>query len=150
MTLTIGIDFSGWEIFLDNLKRNCNTEVLLKDADDRFREDIELQFNEQGDPAWEPLSPTRLTERRNNGDYDPLILIDTGRLMTSWTEPGGDHIALIDSDSIEIGSSLYYAANMQYGGENEEGYIVPSRPVGIRDEALEKIANQILVNLCGE
>jgi len=150
MTLEVQFDCTGWSEMISTMMSNCTIENLLKDAGEILNEDIASQFWEQGDPVWLPLSPRRMEERHRNGESDPAILIESGALLRSWSEPGGDHIEIIGSDSITVGSTLFYAELQQYGGANAEQSHVPPRPVRLREEAISQVAEQIIVHLTGE
>lgn len=147
MDLKIQFDGGPWLKLIDQIKKRLDAESLLWDAGEVLREDVRAQFQEQGDPAWEPLSPRRYNERVRDGNDDPLIMIDTSRLMISWTESGGEHVEVIDTDSIVIGTTVFYADLMQEGGVNDEGFDVPARPVAIREGTVEIIAKQVLEKL---
>ena len=153
MTLNIQFMPEGWLKEIDQIRENCNAANLLKDAGAILRADIESIFWGEGQSVWAPLSPRRLSERADGGLWggpDPVKLIDTEGLIISWTQPGGDHVEIIDSDSITVGTNLFYAGLQQYGGINEEGFEVPARPVWFRESALYDIADSVVVNLSGE
>lgn len=73
------------------------------------------QFQSSGKPKWKPLAPITVFYRRNHSDKP---LLDTGRLMRSYTTRTADGIYNLSSKQLVIGSNLSYAAVHQFGGES--------------------------------
>lgn len=71
---------------------------------------VKEQFETQGHGEWAELSPATLA-RKSSG----MILVDTGRLESSFTKSGVDHVEQITRSSIKWGSAVPYALFHQTG-----------------------------------
>jgi phage gpG-like protein len=71
------------------------------------------QFKVSGKPPWKPLSAKTIFFRRR---WSKKPLIDTGRLMKSYTARSTDGIYNLQSKQLIIGSNLDYAELHQFGG----------------------------------
>lgn len=128
-------------------------EILCKDA---LR-----QFQAGGlDPAWTPLKPATIKQKERlgyprlsrsatappslvqAGSFGPANILErTGALLSSWSDQNDpNHYEKINSDSIESGSTLFYA---QYHQDPKPGSKNPKRAIGITDQAKAEIAEAI-------
>lgn len=140
---------------LDGMVRSAaDLKPLLQQTADLLREDVLIQFQSGGIPAWKPLAASTVRQKARQGyprlnrkgeevatlmqqgNFGPEnILIRTGALLSSWTQKQDpDHIEEITGDSVSVGSSLPYAAYHQTGGKR-----LPARPMTITPRALKKI-----------
>jgi phage gpG-like protein len=131
-------------------------EALLQVAP-ILRSDVLAQFQAGGNPAWRPLAPSTVAQKRRQGyprlnrkgqapsrllqrgQFGPHnILMRTGELLSSWTDASDPHhIERVERGELEFGSSLPRALYHQ------EGRGVPRRPVRITDEAQKQIAEAL-------
>lgn len=128
-----------------------------------MRDDVKSQFQVGGvAPAWPPLAPATIREKARigyprlgrhglapvsliqRGAFGPANILErTGALLSSWTdESDPDHIENFEQDSLEIGSSLFYARFHQDDGPRKR---LPQRAIGITDRALLEIIDLIEV-----
>jgi phage gpG-like protein len=79
----------------------------------------EGQFTSQGDRAsggWLGLADSTIARKAAKGREDPSrILYDTGALMKSVTEPGGNAVALSEPAMMIFGTTVPYARFHQLG-----------------------------------
>lgn len=90
----------------------------------RIEEQVFLSQGRRGGGSWQFLQPETLERKLARGG-SPLILIDTGNLMESVTEEGGENVLEIGPDTLVFGTTHPAARSMQFGDE-ERG--IPARP----------------------
>lgn len=132
--MTISITWDDREVTraLQKLAANTNNlspafreigELLVESTKERFS-----AGKGPNDQPWAKNAPTTLARKGRN-----LPLIDSGTLMEQI------HYALIGNDTLEVGSSMEYAAMQQFGGKKSDFlYLwgdIPARPfLGISDQ----------------
>ncbi len=75
---------------------------------------IEENFEQEGRPKWQKLSPVTIKQRRKKGYWPGRILQMRGELASSITSS-------YDSNSAIIGTNKKYAAIHQFGGKAGRG-----------------------------
>ena len=112
-------------------------EIIVEDILTPF---VSEQFVDQGAPGgvtWQQLAPSTI-EARGGSDYP--ILINTGRLLHSFTEKGGQHHEEITPKKLVWGSDLPYSLFHQTGtGKGFQRDSVPTGPGTGRGMAMRKI-----------
>lgn len=114
MPLYINIELDG----IKPISRRINGIVgkvkdlrpVFKKIGKDFRETEEKVFNSQGAygsrPAWTPLSP-KYKEWKDKHYPGKPILQQTGKLKTSLSRKGGNHVEVITKNSITLGTKDY-------------------------------------------
>jgi phage virion morphogenesis protein len=112
---TIDVDDSGAEEALAELLRRGEdlTPLMANIAEDFHRVAMD-NFEQQGQPAWEPLSPATIRSRAKRGHWPGKILQQSGQMMASVAP-------FSDDTSAGLGVATPYAAIQQLGGDIERG-----------------------------
>lgn len=114
MTITIKIDYN-----IEGLRRIQAAIIenrIGKDIANQYVQDCKDTIQEEG-PGWPELSARRIAER---GSAHP-ILIDTGKLIGSF------NVNNVGPTEYQVKNTAEYAPLHEYGGINEEGFIIPER-----------------------
>lgn len=127
--IEIEFDYSDVTARLDQFEALLNSNSDFHERVAGFLHSVVMDnFDNQRDrstgKSWEPLSETRVRQR---GSFGP-ILQDTGNLKNSITP-------FHDNNEASVSTQVGYAALMQFGGVNEEGFTVPGRPFMTMNEA---------------
>ncbi len=111
----IKIEDSGVEAALGKmLERARDLAPLMRNiAEDLY--DVTMEnFEQQGRPAWSPLSPATIRSRRKRGHWPGKILQQSGRMRASVAP-------FHDDASAGVGVATPYAGIQQLGGTIERG-----------------------------
>ncbi len=112
ITIAVNIDIEG----LRRIKAGLIENRIAKDIANQYVQDCKDTIQEEG-PGWPELSPWRIRQR---GSAHPM-LIDTGKLIGSFKANN------VGPTEVQVANTAPYAALHEYGGTNEEGFVIPER-----------------------
>jgi phage virion morphogenesis protein len=117
----------------DLARRTGDLSPALRDIAGVMADAVEENFEQQGRPPWDDLSPATIGARLARGYWPGRILQQTGQLAASIQRESGADYAL-------VGTNKVYAGIHQFGGRAGRGQKVeiPARPflaLGEDDEA---------------
>lgn len=90
----------------------ANTAPLMREIAGIMKQEVEDNFEAGGRPAWAPLSPRTIEQRRKEGTWPGQILNRSGAsgLLGSITESATETTAV-------VGTNKVYGAIQHFGGE---------------------------------
>jgi len=116
-----------------------NLRPLMKNIAGIMMDSIEENFQNEGRPKWEKLSPVTIKLRKKKGYYPGKILQMRGDLADSITSKYDDNSAI-------VGTNKIYAAIHQFGGDagRNKKVKIPARPyLNLADKNLEEIKTML-------
>ncbi len=108
---------------------------LMQNIAGIMEDSVEENFEQEGRPKWQKLSPVTVKQRRKKGYWPGRILQMRGELASSITSD-------YDSNSAIVGTNKKYAAIHQFGGDagRNKKVKIPARPyVRVGDGESKKI-----------
>jgi len=138
--IEIKIDNKEIQELLKLAGKTENLRPLMKNIAGIMMDSVEENFEQEGRPKWEKLSPVTIKSRTKKGYYPGKILQMRGELAASITSKYDDNSAL-------VGTSKVYAAIHQFGGDagRNKKVEIPARPfLSLSDEDINKIKDETL------
>lgn len=113
---------------------------LMQNIAGIMEDSVEENFEQEGRPKWQKLSPVTVKQRRKKGYWPGRILQIRGELASSITSD-------YDSNSAIVGTNKKYAAIHQFGGDarRNKKVKVAARPyLKLGEKETNKINRSIL------
>jgi phage virion morphogenesis protein len=103
--------------------KTSDLRPLMQNIAGIMEDSVEDNFEQEGRPKWQKLSPATIKQRRKKGYWPGRILQMRGELASSITSS-------YDSNSAIIGTNKKYAAIHQFGGDagRNKKVKIPARP----------------------
>lgn len=118
---------------LDDQVAGMDLSPVLTECAQLIELGIKNNFDQERTPDGQPW-----TARKD--DFNHQTLNKTGRLKSSASSPGGEHIRNVTPQSLEVGTSNPYA-----GFQNDGTKSIPPREfMGTSDQVAEECGNKIL------
>lgn len=123
---------------LDNAFRDCDYEPTLRQVLPELAQDhagFFGQARDSGGSPWPPLSPVTVAAKGHS-----TILVDSGALRASLTQPGGpNNVAAASHRGLIFGTADHKAGYHQTGTSK-----MPARPpVGLTEQRLDSICEAV-------
>ena len=138
--LTLSLDgLPQWEqLTQDMISRTEDLSEVWETGDEAFRLEMSAQFESQGGylqdgTQWVPLS-FAYAKRKPPPPAPFGILYRSGKLWQSLAKEGGDHVKIVQPESLVVGSSVPYGKYHQTGGGK-----LPQRKIIIVRDALKRL-----------
>ena len=101
-----------------------NLSPLMKDIAGIMEAGVEDNFDRQGIPAWDALSPVTIKRREKQGKWPGKMLQVTGQLASSVTSDFDAGSAVVGTNDVRA-KTLHFGANKGAFGKTKRGAPIP-------------------------
>lgn len=135
LTSDDGIEIMRRRVTTYEMRLTDHTEPLTEIGQDLLQS-FGANFVSQGGEfagGWAPLAPSTLQKKRSQ-----VMMVESGRLMGSLTNRGGENVFNVTPNSLEVGTSVPYAGYHQHGTSKMPARMLVGWSLNMRQQVVRR------------